>query len=216
MRVILKPLGAVLFLVVIAVLSVLAVISGRNPQLKLGEPESTATPLKLVYPSGGRVLVSSDPEQWLLVTPSEKQGTLVPQTDNGKKGMAFTVSIPGTLPQVHMVKIQRIVNQPAQHDSLVKVHFAARSKDSAKLTVLYWQQTPTEIKMSETQLSACDLYRDITLTPDWKEYTLEFRLKRDYSPRTSALTFQPGQANANYEFSEVTVNDYGPSAQSAQ
>jgi hypothetical protein len=201
----------------ITVLSILAVISSRNPELKLDRGKSTGLPFaNLSYPPGGRLLISADPEQWLLVAPSEKQGTLATDTADGKKRMEFGVAIPGSLPQYHMVKIQRHVSLAARQDSLVKLHFNARSKGSAKLTVVFGQQTPMEIKMSEDQKAGCDLYQEITLTPEWKEYTLEFHLKRDYSPRTSTLTFHPGQSTANYEFSEVTVTDFAPSATEAK
>jgi hypothetical protein len=217
MRVILKPLGAVIFLVMVTVLSILAVISSRNPELKLDRGKSPASPFaNLSYPPGGRLLISADPEQWLLVAPSEKQGTLAARTENGRNRIEFGVAIPGTVPQYHMVKIQRHIVPVSRQDSLVKLHFSARSKGSAKLTVIYGPQTPMEMLMSEDQKTSCDLYQEITLTPEWKEYTLEFRLKRDYSSRTSTLTFQPGQATANYEFSEVTVTDFGPSATEAK
>lgn len=212
MRVILKPLGAGLLVTIVTFLGFTAFIGQKALQKKT--EAATPGPAR-TYPKEGLILLNDDSGQWTLVTPDDKMAVLTERRDPnspwGKAGLALKMQPRATKSPPYVV-VQRAIRESMSEGNALTVHFWARSATKNTLLVLFNKMARTEIDIAKESTPDADLYEKIPLTPEWKEYTFRFTLKREYPEQAANLQFQPDVLAGEYELGAITLTDFGPSA----
>jgi hypothetical protein len=209
MRIVIKPLGAILLVATIAVLAFLAVTNGRRFLGTSSPPPATPTsasvepagevkrvPLKNqveVLPGPGGILEASV----IRAVPPEAAITLIPA--EGKPGgfdKAMRVDVKLKPASAWTVQVIRETKVPV--------------KEGQKLTARFWARSPNQhtinavFERSDAPYTR-SLDKQVKLTPEWKEYSFPFTTPA-YASHGAKFDIQAGTETGIFEIAGVQVN----------
>jgi hypothetical protein len=196
MRVVLKPGGK-------ALIAVAVLLIGGVTAMKLKRPgASMAAAAGDVFRIGA---LTSDPNSttWELVTEKPAAATMgmVNVADAPGANGPHTLHVEVTaVDPVKYWKAQLIKQVPdgIPADRSLTVRFWARSKTSTPVYVAFEEgKAPHTAEMTEL----------VTLTPDWKEYSLPFRTVLDHTSTHANFNVKAGLALGEFEIAQMRVSD---------
>jgi hypothetical protein len=211
-RIIIKPVGAIVLLLAIGVLSFLVLFRGKsggsNPVAdKAGKAAASAVKSSSggVGPTpAGSAIIDPDGMRWTLVTQPPANATMtdvVPAEKPGGNTHAIKLNVTAVdAAKYWSAQLIKRVPQEVPANRSMEIRFWARSATSTSVYVVFEEgQSP----------HAADVSQVVKFTPEWKEYTIPFLTKKDHSQVHANFCFKAGIAPGETEFSNVHVRDLG-------
>ena len=139
------------------------------------------------------------PNGWFLSTPHPGDATLTQTTPTDGSGPAETITVTTPADPFYMIQMIRDIQGviPAGHH--LQIQFSARSATLNPIRVSI-EKTAAPYTAVTAKL--------ITLTPDWKDYTID-GTSVDFVPAGINVHFQVGQQIGSIQLKDITVRDLG-------
>jgi hypothetical protein len=221
MRIVIKPAGAAMLLLAIGTLVFLLVKKGANPAVAPagGKPGAVAAAGGGAKPSGGGGGLTPRPRPkgsgQAIIDPLEKKWALVSQ-EPAKAAMNefIATDMPGGANNhaVHLdvsavdsskywcAQLIKQVPRPVEAGHNMEVRFWGRSKKNTGVYIVFEEgESP----------HAAELSKVVSMTPEWKEYTLPFVTTKDHTMVPANFCIKAGIMPGEIDISDVRVADYG-------
>jgi hypothetical protein len=226
MRVIIKPLGAILLLMALVSLSFLTLkATRRNALANAGVSPMPAAPARPTVPNPGSrekgatravegpaapanaigiPLIEAGTTTWKLQKKiSDGALNIVPVSDSpvGFKQAIHIQYTGGPSDHAPRVQAKRKVPFPLTANKPILLRFWGRSPEKCRVRAVFEiAQKPYDKDLDQT----------FALTPEWKHYELSFTTSKDYPSNGSQIALQVGCDAGTYEFSQFEMMEVPP------
>jgi hypothetical protein len=194
MRIILKPRGAVLLVLMLALLAVVTLVRPQYPSLPfLGGVDLLQTRDTALAGTG---------RDWVMQSSAKTKPTVTYITD-------------GTVPvdAVPVVQIQQIPASPKSFwESQLERDITGDIPAGRRLVLHFWARAPQPrpiyaVVEQNTAPYDKDLSTSVDLTPAWQEFSLPFTVHAGHASRTAHVTFQLAQTTGDVEIGGVGIRE---------
>jgi len=195
MQIILKPMGAVVVLAALGVLSVVAL--GKGGPVSAASSTGAATSLAHSPSPAARWIPNA---AWQFVSPNADAAAVrhIPQaTRPGQNTDIVQVSVHTPMPtEFWKIGIQQPIDiAVASHQPLV-LHFRARSQSGGQFVAVVEKASPDWTKQ---------VIETVDVGHNWTEYSLPFRTDTAYSAGSLHVCLQFGLAAGEYEVTDISL-----------